>query len=165
MQTYQLPPSCSIRHCIVSASTHTTVLNTYPIQTVRHIADGRKHKRGQLPKTPFFVDGAPNVILETIKRSDDERFNGKRDSDTSVVIIRLYEALGGHATAELRIAESLQVLKATRTNLLEDDLEVLEITRPGGAQSSTSVTLPFHGFQVVTVKLVVTTSSSIADGE
>lgn len=120
-----------------------------------------------LPRTPFSVSGASSVILETIKRSDNEKFIGKQDSDSSIVILRLYEALGGHATARLRIAGNLQVSKATLTNLLEDDLETLKVTNATGEDSSTYVLLSFHGFQVLTVKLVVATSSSIAyaDGE
>jgi alpha-mannosidase len=129
--------------------------------------EGPLHAYARLPKTPFSVSGAPNVILETIKRSDNEKFIGGQDSDSSIVILRLYEALGGHATAQLRIAGNLQVSKATLTNLLEDDLETLEVIKATGKDSSISVSLSFYGFQVLTVKLVVATSSPIphADGE
>ena len=130
--------------------------------TVRYLVNDTQHQRGKLPKTPFSVSCAPNVILETIKRSDDEKFNGSQDGKSSVVILRLYEALGGHAIARLRIAGNLEVSKATLTNLLEDDLDTLEITKPTSKEAATTVPLSFHGFQVVTVKLVVTSSSSIA---
>ncbi|KAF8583534.1 glycoside hydrolase family 38 protein [Ramaria rubella] len=118
-----------------------------------------QHNPSHLPKTPFSVSSAPNVILETIKRSDNEDF-GKQTNGSSVVILRLYEAFGGHATAQLRIAGNLNVSKATLTNLLEDDLETLEIIKPTDKETSSSVELSFRGFQVVTVKIVVTASAS-----
>jgi alpha-mannosidase len=129
---------------------------------VRYIVDEARYKPRHLPKTPFSIGGAPNVILETIKRSDDEKFKGKKEDDSSVIILRLYEAFGGHAVAQLKIAGDVSVSKASLTNLLEDDLETLEVTEPTGDESSSSVTVPFRGFQVVTVKLVVATSSSTA---
>lgn len=48
------------------------------------------------------VEEAPNVILETIKRSDDDAFDGKKSSETNLVL-RLYETFGGHAKAKLRM--------------------------------------------------------------
>lgn len=48
----------------------------------------------------FAVENAPNVILETVKRSDDDEF--KKGSEQHV-ILRLYEAYGGHAQAKLRM--------------------------------------------------------------
>lgn len=133
--------------------------------TVRYLFNEAQHKRAQLPKTPFWVSGASNVILETIKRSDDEIFDGKQDGEFSVIILRLYEALGGHAFAKLKIAGNLQVLKASLTNLLEDHLETLEITKATNKESTTSISLSFHGFQVITVKLVVASSMADVDGE
>jgi alpha-mannosidase len=43
------------------------------------------------PISHFRVEGASNVVLDTVKRAE--------DSDD--VILRLYEAYGGHATARL----------------------------------------------------------------
>lgn len=115
-----------------------------------------------VPKTlnvPFAVEGAPNVVLDTIKRSDDEDFTKTEDNNKEkVVILRLYEAFGGHAQAKLRIGGGLHVSKATLTNLLEDELENLKLTQDSGG--ATSVMIGFRGFQVVTVKLTVTVSSS-----
>lgn len=54
------------------------------------------------PYTIIQVDDAPNVILETIKRSDDDKFDGKKGSETNLVL-RLYETFGGHAKAKLRM--------------------------------------------------------------
>lgn len=46
------------------------------------------------------VENAPNVILETVKRSDDDDLSKKGDTH---IILRLYEAYGGHAQAKLRM--------------------------------------------------------------
>lgn len=50
--------------------------------------------------SPFKVSGAPNVMLETIKRGEDDMFemDGKR-----TIILRLFEQLGGHAKATLNM--------------------------------------------------------------
>ncbi|KAF8512088.1 glycoside hydrolase family 38 protein [Hysterangium stoloniferum] len=111
-----------------------------------------------LPKTPFTITGAPNVILDTIKRSDDEDFSGKSTA-SSTVILRLYEAFGGHATAQLNIAGNIDVSKAALTNLLEDDLEDLQVASAVDRKSVSSITIPMRGFQVVTVKLVISSAT------
>ena len=129
---------------------------------VRYLVDDAQYKPGRLPKAPFSIHNAPNVILETIKRSDDEKFIGKKEGESSVVILRLYEAFGGHAVAQLKIASDVTVSKASLTNLLEDELETLTVTKPTGDKPFSLVTVPFRGFQVVTVKLAVTASLSKA---
>lgn len=113
------------------------------------------------------VEGAPNVVLDTIKRSDDEDFTCRGENKESVVILRLYEAFGGHAQARVRVGGGLQVKKASLTNLLEDELENLELTQD--AEGATSFAIKFRGFQVATVKLEVTKtqelSTPMAQGE
>ncbi|EJD35944.1 hypothetical protein AURDEDRAFT_74783, partial [Auricularia subglabra TFB-10046 SS5] len=114
---------------------------------LRAVADEGVSAALALTKTPFYVSGAPNVILETIKRGDDD----DRDGTTSV-ILRIYEAFGGHANAKLHISDKLQIKKASLVNLLEDELAVLEISKKG------TVDLEFRGFQFLTVKLVLDNS-------
>ncbi|KAF8307864.1 glycoside hydrolase family 38 protein [Clavulina sp. PMI_390] len=105
----------------------------------------------------FAIEGAKNVILETVKRSDDEEFGQNTiKKGEKCVILRLYEAYGGHARAKLRISSRLRVTKATLTNLLEDEKEVLQLQASPSATSAnidTMVDLSFRGFQVQTVKL------------
>ncbi|KAI0799601.1 glycosyl hydrolases family 38 N-terminal domain-containing protein [Irpex lacteus] len=82
-----------------------------------------------VPK-PFTVQDANNVFLETVKRGELDHF-----AFTSI-ILRLYEAYGGHARATLKIAESIPVAKAYITNLLEDEEEELIIRDvTGGSQT------------------------------
>jgi alpha-mannosidase len=50
--------------------------------------------------SPFEVTGAPNVMLETVKRGEDDmvEMDGRR-----TIILRLFEQYGGHAKATLRM--------------------------------------------------------------
>ncbi|KAF8991681.1 glycoside hydrolase family 38 protein [Cyathus striatus] len=91
-----------------------------------------------LPKSPFIVEGARNIVLETIKRGEDDSFDEPADinsSDPVTIVLRLYEAYGGHARIRLRIANYLPIAKAVLTNLLEDEEE--------------------EGFEVKTIKLIL----------
>lgn len=116
---------------------------------VRAVADNAVSSSVALTKTPFYVAGAPNVVLETIKRSDDDDKHG-----TTSVILRLYETFGGHAKAKLHISDKIVVKKASLVNLLEDELEELKLT--DGA-----LDLSFRGFQFQTIKLVLDDSKSL----
>lgn len=130
--------------------------------SVRFMID-EKNKASCLPKTPFTVTGAPNVVLDTIKRGDDD---DPREKDwkkgSSTVILRLYEAFGGHANARINIASNVNVSRATVTNLLEDDIEALDINKMITDSSSEEVSyvdVNLRGFQVLTVKLVISSAS------
>ncbi|ETW79602.1 glycoside hydrolase family 38 protein [Heterobasidion irregulare TC 32-1] len=107
------------------------------------------------PPRPLALAGAHNVILETLKRGDlDSDAAGRR-----TVVLRLYEAYGGHARADLRVAGTLPVVAAYATNLLEDDAgaEPLEFVRAPGDNAAADYVVPleFRGFEVKTVKLVL----------
>ena len=152
-------------------------------------------------KSAFRVEGARNVILETVKRGEDDRFsctvpveaapseaestssNDSEEASTTFttrsipvdagdqsepdmsVILRLYEAFGGHAKARLRIAGhfAAYVSAAYETNMLEEEEKDLKILRAGDEGFVTSgedgsivlLDLNFRGFEVKTVKLVI----------
>jgi alpha-mannosidase len=100
-------------------------------------------------KSPFWIEGAPNVILETVKRAEDD----PRKKLTRVVL-RIYEAYGGHARATLRIAKHLAISKAYICNLLEEKTSELDLEMDG-ASGDTFVTLDLRGFQILTVRLTI----------
>jgi alpha-mannosidase len=113
-----------------------------------------------VPRPQFVVFGrVPSVFLETIKRGnlDVEGKDGRR-----TIVLRLYEAYGGHASVRLQINVP-GVVSAYETNLLEDDagLEALALeptAGEGGQQQSgesLSIRLAFRGFEVKTIKLVL----------
>jgi alpha-mannosidase len=110
-------------------------------------------------KSPFEVHGAPNVFLETIKRGDDDTFE-LHNSETTV-ILRLYEAYGGHAQATLKVASQVSVRKAFVTNLLEDEGDQLNILRADDTeQTAAIIKLDFRGFEVKTVKFIIGTDTA-----
>lgn len=113
--------------------------------------------------SPFIVEGAQNVFLETVKRGEEDSFDSPVDYESesslnTTVVLRLYEAFGGHAQAQLKISNHLPVVKAFVTNLLEDEQDELNITRTSLYDDGNSVVkLTFRGFEVKTVKLVLGT--------
>lgn len=92
----------------------------------------------ELPK--ISVAGAPNVVLETIKKSE----NG------SDMVMRAYDAYGGAAIATINT--SLKVGKALKVNLLEEEVEGLEMK---STSTGSSIFLTFKAFEVVTLRLVI----------
>ena len=108
-------------------------------------------------QAPFLVSGAHNVILETVKRGDDDDVSG---SGPKTIVLRLYEAYGGHTTVRLLISTSVGIEKAIITNLLEDDNEDglgFTATAEEEAEQGYShfLKLSFRGFEVKTVKLTL----------
>ncbi|OCH89390.1 glycoside hydrolase family 38 protein [Obba rivulosa] len=103
-------------------------------------------------KTPFSVEGASNVFLETVKRGLDDDFDSHENSAYVSVVLRLYEAFGGHAQAKLNIGGHIPFRKVLLTNLLEDEIEELDVHKD---ESSSFVKLKLHGFEVKTVKIIV----------
>lgn len=53
--------------------------------------------------SPFRVAGAPNVMLETVKRGEDDEHRAG-GNDKATVILRLFEQFGGHAKATLKMS-------------------------------------------------------------
>lgn len=123
---------------------------------MRFVPDSSLPSLSTLSKAPFSIRGAPNVILETIKRGDDDDKNSR-----TTIILRIYEAFGGHAQAFLRISSSFGISKAIITNLLEDDLEELNIFRAQDDEHDVEVRLDFRGFEVKTVKLVLENATEL----
>ncbi|MPV36645.1 alpha-mannosidase [Georgenia subflava] len=98
---------------------------------------------------PLVQVGDPAVVVEAVKLADD------RSGD---VVVRLYESLGGRATA--RVEASFDVADARVTDLLErDDADIAALaplTRDGR-----TVQLPLGPFQVVTLRLRPTTAPTV----
>jgi alpha-mannosidase len=108
-------------------------------------------------RVPFALVGTDedhSVFLETIKRGDLDSDDGKR-----TIVLRLYEAYGGHASVVLQVNVP-GVVAAYSTNLLEDDdgaeaLVLEEPTAEAPLSGGRVVQLAFRGFEVKTVKLVL----------
>ncbi|KAH0580103.1 hypothetical protein H2248_002912 [Termitomyces sp. 'cryptogamus'] len=103
--------------------------------------------------SPFTVEGARNVFLETLKRGENDSF--LNNSGATTIVLRLYEAFGGHAKVMVRIGGHLSIAKAYLTNLLEDHDDELNISPGEDSTTSGIIRLDFRGFEVKTVKLVL----------
>jgi len=103
---------------------------------------------------PFAVFGAHNVFLETVKRGEYDATTGK-----STIILRLYEAFGGHAQARLRINGSrFHVSGVSLTNVLEEAEEDIGLNVvPFNVDGDVEVKLDFRGFEFKTVKIDIDT--------
>jgi len=115
---------------------------------------------GLIHHSPFLVEGAPSVILDTVKRGDDDEIS--KSSSEPTIVLRLYEGCGGHARAQVRIANHIKVSKAIITNLLEEKIEEVELLRSVDNSDETTIALDFRGFQVVTVQLFLQTDDDTA---
>lgn len=112
-------------------------------------------------KSPFRIEGAHNVILETIKRAEDDvDAHKRRKNPGTTVILRLYEAYGGHSKATLRIASHLSVQKASIANLLEHSTSALTLEKDKSTDD-TVIALKFRGFEILTVKLLITSVAQL----
>jgi alpha-mannosidase len=105
-----------------------------------------------LARPPYGLLRAPNVFLETIKRGEDDDLS--TTSAKTSVVLRLFEAYGGHASARLHLGRhaNAYVSRVALTNLLEDELEELSVQRD---HAGDYVELGFRGFEVKTVKITL----------
>ena len=110
-----------------------------------HVADLDSFNRQMSIVT---VEGPRNILLSNMKRGeDDAELDGHyriRDRPGKSIILRIYETLGGSGRA--RIKTKLNVQKAFKTNLLEDDVEELVIEED-------SIAVSCKPFEIVTVRL------------
>jgi alpha-mannosidase len=106
-------------------SLNISLVRTVPEQNASHI----------VPPLPFWLEGAPNIFLETIKRGED---GFEPNASGTTVILRMYEAFGGHNFVKLHVGEHVPVKRAYVTNTLEDTKGEF------GLVSTTRDSLPTH---------------------
>ncbi|MFO7897690.1 MAG: alpha-mannosidase [Planctomycetota bacterium] len=94
-------------------------------------------REGEMPTTTsFFAVDSPHVVLDTVKKAEDD----------DALIVRLYEAHGGRARATL--TTSLPVASAAECDLLERATDAEPLAVEDGA-----VPLDFGPFEVKTLRL------------
>lgn len=73
-----------------------------------------------------WLTGAPNVILDHVKRGeDDEEFDGRGAIDVrkgKSVVVRLFDSMGGKSTVQINVWKGWGVKKVTKVNVLEDEV-------------------------------------------
>ncbi|GAA5976513.1 hypothetical protein JCM11641_001325 [Rhodosporidiobolus odoratus] len=134
----------------------------YPIHLRRITSSSATHT--QIKELPFTLQGDRNIVLDTIKRGEDDHFgkdkNGEGEGQESIVL-RLYEAYGGSGKVKIKVGlgGGKKMVKAVMTDLLEREQQTLDISAQAassGNSATTVVDVPrFRAFQVVTVKLIL----------
>ncbi|KAI9489855.1 glycosyl hydrolases family 38 N-terminal domain-containing protein [Zychaea mexicana] len=104
-------------------------------------AEDQRVRSGTVLRPLFQVDPPTQIILDTIKPAEDDQGKGK------VLVLRLYEAYGGKATALLK--SRLSIKRILVTNVLEDDSDQ-ELPR---ADEAGSFKLALRPFQILTLKV------------
>lgn len=115
------------------------------------VSVSKNEKSDWVEKFPVVLRGDENLILDTIKRGedDDDIFSPypelqKRKGKS--IIIRIYDSLGGRGRGV--IETSWSVSKVFKTNLLEDDREEVEI-------SEGKFEVEVGAFEVVSYRLIL----------
>ncbi|KAF1989593.1 glycoside hydrolase family 38 protein [Aulographum hederae CBS 113979] len=107
----------------------------------------------------FRIAGADNLILDTIKRGEDDEdvsrgYLPKRKGQS--VVLRVYDCMGGKSRGKLEWG-GLPVKRVWKTNLLEDDGEEMEVLEEWGREMGMgkvgSVEIEVRAFEVATFRL------------
>lgn len=109
----------------------------------------------EFKQAPFTIEGTPNVMLETIKRGendfqDDLSAQPFAEGKTKTVILRLHENMGGRGSVKL--SSRVHVTKAALVNILEDHIEELDVVTD---TENDTIDLKFKAFEIKTVQLTL----------
>lgn len=80
-------------------------------QHIRRIPRSLSFKSPSL-NHPFAITGDRNIILDTVKRGEDDHF-GSKSRKEQTVILRFYEAFGGHGKIEIGVGAGLNIQGAS----------------------------------------------------
>lgn len=129
----------------------TTVKAAYAFNSPLKVASAPSVVCESLSSAPIKLvsdDGFDSIVLDTVKRGHDDedvsRQDGLRVQDGRSVIVRVYEALGGHSRATIKT--SFDIVSVTKANILEDDLEDV-------SSENNQFSIKLRPFEVATYKL------------
>jgi alpha-mannosidase len=103
----------------------------------------------QKTTSPIRITGSPSLVLDTVKRSEDDEGVSITDLPTrpgKSVILRVYDSLGGISHG--RIETTWPVKKVFKCNILEDDEEEYKI-------ENGMVDIMLRRFEVATFRLQI----------
>ncbi|KAF1999318.1 glycoside hydrolase family 38 protein [Amniculicola lignicola CBS 123094] len=106
------------------------------------------------------IINAPNLVLDTIKRAEDDADISTPDYPLPIkpgrnIIVRIYDSMGGKSKGVLTWG-GLKVKAVKRVNLLEDEIEDISaemVTEDGSGAVKVGVRVGVKSFEVVTLKL------------
>jgi alpha-mannosidase len=96
------------------------------------------------------IEGDSNIMLDVVKRGEDDKdvsTGGLPTKEGRGVVVRVYDALGGKGKAKIHV-RGKKVVRAWKTNLLEDEEEELKV-------EGSKVAIELRGFEVATYRLVL----------
>lgn len=105
----------------------------------------------------FHIHGAPNLVLDTIKRGEDDEDVSRGELPVKkgqCVIVRIYDALGGKSKAVLTWGD-LAVKHVIKVNALEDEISDMSAEMCELQAGKKGVKLQVRAFEVATYKLVL----------
>jgi alpha-mannosidase len=107
-------------------------------------------------KSPIRLTGSPFLILDCIKRGEDDADIQRGELPGAVrqgksVIVRIYDSLGGEARGTIEIGKAWDVKRVWKCNILEDDEEEMKIV--DGEKRGKKVELVLRAFEVATYRL------------
>ncbi|KAH7123994.1 glycosyl hydrolases family 38 N-terminal domain-containing protein [Dendryphion nanum] len=103
------------------------------------------------------IHGAPNLILDTIKRGEDDEDVSRGELPVKKgrsIIVRIYDSLGGKSRAVLSWG-GLKVSKVVKVNALEDELEDVSSEMTVLESGEKGVGIVVRAFEIATFKLVL----------
>jgi alpha-mannosidase len=111
---------------------------------------------------PFHIHNAPNLVLDTIKRGEDDEDVSRGEllvKKGHSIILRIYDALGGKSKGVLTWGD-LKVKKVVKVNALEDEedggeLAIGSLRTGAGGEEETGVEIVVRAFEVASYKLVL----------
>ncbi|KAF2997795.1 Glycoside hydrolase, 38 vacuolar alpha mannosidase [Neopestalotiopsis sp. 37M] len=107
--------------------------------------------KATLSTQPVSLKGDSSLVLDCVKRGEDDEDVSQDDNipkrKGKSVILRIYDSLGGHSRGT--ISTIWNVKKVTKTNVLEDDLEDVSMSKDG------SFAIKLRPFEVATYRLEV----------
>ena len=134
----------------------------FPFTNIRDYIFAAKHEElpslaRLLSSVTLHQDGEHNLVLDTIKRGEDDAdlaFEGCLFSpkDEKSIVVRVYEATGQRSGGQILMDSSLFAKNVYKCNLLEDQESAVSIHDKG---SCLSAEITLRAFEVATYKIVL----------
>lgn len=125
----------------------TTVRTAYNFNNPLKLADAPQTLDATAFSTPIKLTGSKSLVLDTVKRGEDDEDVSRGElakRKGKSVVLRIYDSLGGQSRGT--IETTLDVKKAWKTNLLEDDVDALKIEKG-------KINIQLRPFEVATFRL------------